>query len=339
MVYLKTTETCQLNCKHCFTNGINGAKVYFNPEKTIDWIKRLRLHYPSPDDSIHFEFHGGEPFLAPISHMRKVYDAVKDYWDRSSFGITSNFVFKLKDEHFSFIEECLGSRVGTSYDPVIRFENKKQLYLWEDNVRKLKERGYTVKLFVSITKDTIKFNPKYFLEYFKELQIDEVSFERLTHHGNANKHPDIFPTNKEIDKWYVDLHKTSEELGARDWFDNETLEVIYSKFETGFKKGGTFCRDCEQKLFTINATGTISGCPNAAPEEIYGHINDDIKTLINSPKRLHLIAEEAMRNPNCYNCEVFEFCGGDCHQLTWEGNICGAPKTLMRNIKRDLYGT
>ena len=27
-----------LNCKHCFTNGINGAKIYFNHKKTIDWI-------------------------------------------------------------------------------------------------------------------------------------------------------------------------------------------------------------------------------------------------------------------------------------------------------------
>ena len=27
VVYLKTTETCQLNCKHCFTNGINGRKI------------------------------------------------------------------------------------------------------------------------------------------------------------------------------------------------------------------------------------------------------------------------------------------------------------------------
>ena len=42
MFYIKTTETCQLNCKHCFTNGINGAKIYFNPIQTIDFIKKFR---------------------------------------------------------------------------------------------------------------------------------------------------------------------------------------------------------------------------------------------------------------------------------------------------------
>jgi MoaA/NifB/PqqE/SkfB family radical SAM enzyme len=38
MFYLKTTETCQLNCKHCFTSGINGKKIYFDPFKTIDFV-------------------------------------------------------------------------------------------------------------------------------------------------------------------------------------------------------------------------------------------------------------------------------------------------------------
>ena len=58
----------------------------------------------------------------------------------------------------------------------------------------------------------------------------------------------------------------------------------YDKFEKNFNKGGTFCRDCEEKLYTINADGTLSGCPNAAPEEQFGHINQDIKTHTNMNK-------------------------------------------------------
>ena len=77
MIYVKTTETCQLDCKHCFTNGINGAKIYFNPEKTADWVKRLHAEAYRPNDTIHYEFHGGEPFLAPISHMTKFYEETK----------------------------------------------------------------------------------------------------------------------------------------------------------------------------------------------------------------------------------------------------------------------
>jgi hypothetical protein len=42
--------------------------------------------------------------------------------------------------------------------------------------------------------------------------------------------------------------------------------------------------------------------------------------------------EEKSRNRACYSCPVFQYCGGDCHQLEWEGNVCGAPKTLMLHL-------
>ena len=90
-----------------------------------------------------------------------------------------------------------------------------------------------------------------------------MALERLTGNGNALLHPEIFPRNVDQDAWFLKMHQQSEEHGARDWFENEFLETIYDKFEKNFNKGGTFCRDCEEKLYTINADGTLSGCPNA----------------------------------------------------------------------------
>jgi len=336
MFYLKTTETCQLNCKHCFTNGINGKKIYFDHLKTIDFIKRFRQYFNKNTDTIHLEFHGGEPFLAPLSHMNKVYEECKDLWPSMSWGITSNLVFKLKDEHYQFIKGPLNNRIGTSWDPKIRFENDAQYNLWEKNVKDLLNRGVTIKLFISVTKDTIAMEPIDLLKWIKELGVQEISFERLTGNGNAKLHPEIFPKNIDQDKWFLKMHHQSKEFNCRDWFNNETLEVIYNKFETGFLKGGTFCRDCEQKIFTINADGTISGCPNSAPEFYFGTINNDIQSVVNNPIRLENIACEASRNPLCFSCEVFEFCGGDCHQLAWQENICGAPKSLMKELKKEI---
>jgi len=338
MIYVKTTETCQLNCKHCFTNGINGAKIYFNPEKTADWVKRLWAETYKENDTIHFEFHGGEPFLAPIPHMIKFYEETKDLWKQNSYGITSNLTLKLTDEHMDFIKGPLGNRIGTSWDPKIRFENDKQEKLWENNVRYLLEQGVIVKLFISITKDTINIEPIELLKWVKDLGVQEMALERLTGNGNALLHPEIFPTNLEQDAWFLKMHEQIEEHDARHWFENEFMETIYNKFETGFLKGGTFCRDCEEKLYTINADGSLSGCPNAAPEEQFGHIDDDIKSLINSPRRIKNIACERARDPRCFECPVFMYCGGDCHQLAWQGDICGAPKSLMKLLKAQKHG-
>ena len=331
MLYLKTTETCNLNCKHCFTNGTNGPKIYWNKNKVINWLRGFSNHI-SKDDTVHCEFHGGEPFLVDSCEMRDVWFFTKDYLPNVTYGATTNLVFKMYETHIGLIQDCFNNRIATSWDPKIRFENQKQYNLWHSNVKRLLKRGVTVKMNISVTQDTINIEPIVLLRWIRRLGVQEVSFERLTGNGSANKHPEIFPSNKDQDAWFLKLHQQSEKYGARKWFDNDFLENIYAKFETGFIRGGTFCRDCEEKIFTLNADGTIAGCPNSAPEQQFGNINMDIIELINNPVRIENIACERSRNPLCYSCDVFQYCGGDCHQLVWQDNVCGAPKSLMRKL-------
>lgn len=330
--YLKTTETCNLNCKHCFTNGRNGPKIYWNPKKISDWLKRFREEV-GPNHTAHMEFHGGEPFLVPVEQMYDVYSECQNLWENQTWGVTTNLVFKLKNEIIDFMKGPLKKTIATSWDPDIRFDNPRQYDLWRSNVKTLLEEGFDIKLFISVTQGTINIEPIELLEWIRELGVKEVSFERLTHNGNANLHPEIFPSNIEQDAWFLKMHEQSEEYGARKWFNNEFLENVYSKFEKGFNKAGTFCRDCEEKLFTINASGTISGCPNSAPEHIYGNIDQNVSNLLKDPKRIEIISCERHRDVRCYSCDVFEYCGGDCHQLAWQKDVCGAPKSLMYKLK------
>lgn len=332
MIYLKTTETCNLNCKHCFTSGTNGAKIYWDHIKVAAWIKQLQNKFPN-SPHVHLEFHGGEPFLADLDTMQYVYETCNGLWDNQSWGITTNLTFKLTDDQIRFIQGPLGNRVGTSWDPDIRFANPKQYDLWRKNVQTLIDLGVTIKLFISVTKGTVAMNPIDLLEWVKDLGVKELALERLTGNGNALLHPEIFPTNLEQDAWFLKMYHQVIEHDAREWLDNEFIESVLSKFESNFLGAGTFCRDCEEKLFTLNADGTVAGCPNSAPEDYYGHIDDTLENLLFGPKRLEVIACEKSRDSRCYNCEVFEYCGGDCHQLEWQDNVCGAPKSLMLHLK------
>jgi radical SAM protein with 4Fe4S-binding SPASM domain len=328
MIYLKTTETCNLNCKHCFTNGTNGAKIYWDHIKVTKWLQEFSK-ITNNSSHVHLEFHGGEPFLADIKSLQYVYDNCFDLWASQSWGITTNLVFKLDQEKIDFIQGPLGNRIGTSWDPDIRFSNPKQYDLWRKNIDTLISLGVDIKLFISVTKGTVNMEPIDLLEWVRDLGIKELALERLTMNGSALENLDIFPTNLEQDQWFLKMHHQILENDARDWFSNEFMETIYSKFEQGITSEGTFCRDCEEKLFTINADGSIAGCPNSAPEDKYAHIDDNIQDIFINEKRLHIMACEKSRDPRCYECPVFEYCGGDCHQLEWQDNICGAPKSLM----------
>ena len=256
MVYVKTTETCNLNCDHCFTSGTRGAKIYFNPDKVARWVNELKKQ--NPQLSGHFEFHGGEPFLAPVEDMERFYELTQEYWNGdATYGITSNLVIKLTEKRLAFLDEVCNKRMGTSWDPTIRFDNEKQRELFESNVKLLLDRGYTIKLFVSLTNDTIEMGPAKLMHYVKSLGVQEMALERITHDGNATLNP-VFPTNLALQQYFLDMHKFIKDNDARDWFDNEFMENVYSKFETGYTGAGTFCRDCEQKLFTINGDGSIA---------------------------------------------------------------------------------
>ena len=74
MIYVKTTETCNLNCYHCFTNGINGAKIYFNPDAVAKWCNELKELHPTM--TTHFEYHGGEPYLENVYNIMKIYKII-----------------------------------------------------------------------------------------------------------------------------------------------------------------------------------------------------------------------------------------------------------------------
>ena len=331
LIYLKTTETCNLNCRHCFTNGSNGNKIYWDHVGVANWLHRLKEAKPDADH-VHLEFHGGEPFLADISSLQYVYNNCREIWPNQSWGITTNLTFKLDQEKIDFIMGPLGARIGTSWDPDIRFSSPKQYDLWRKNVETLIALGAEIKLFVSVTNGTIAMEPIELLEWVRDIGVTELALERLTMNGSAKQNLDIFPSNLQQDAWFLKMHQQSEQYGARGWFDNEFLETIYSKFEKGVSAAGTFCRDCEEKLFTINADGTIAGCPNSAPELAFGNISMPIQELLHSPQRLENIACERSRDPRCYECAVFSKCGGDCHQLEWEDDVCGAPKSLMQSL-------
>lgn len=340
--YLKTTETCQLNCRHCFTSGSNGPKIYFKPKKVIDFFHRLRRDCPWVR-SMHVLFHGGEPLLAPLDDMWEAYHGTKDTFPKTSFGIQTNLVYSLTDEKLKFFKEVTPDTFGTSWDYDIRFGStapsgkyasvrSRQLKLWEDNVRKIVSEDIVSTMIVSISKKLVEeVEPVDIIQYAIDLGFEYILFERITGDGNAKENQGIFPGNVAQDAWLKKMwdqtieHKLYEKIG------NMLLSELATSVTYNMHVANR-CRNCESSLLTLNATGTISGCPNTAPIDHWGHIDQGIMEMLKSNKRMEVITCETERNPVCYECPAFSICNGDCHQLSWEGDMCAAPKSIFKSI-------
>lgn len=328
VIYVKTTDTCNLNCQHCFTSGRNGGKAKWDWEKTQNWVQDFLLQHP--DEHVHLELHGGEPFLVSLDTLESFVAPFRDD-ERVSIGATTNLVYKLTERHVAFIKDVMESRIGTSWDGGIRFENENQKQLWLKNVKRLRDEGVTIKLFVSVTSELVATPIDDFLSLMGEVAPHEIALERLTSNGNATQHDAIFPDNEQQDNWYLNLFKRYKS-GTYN-FEINTLDIIETRLQANLVKADTNCRNCEQNLVTINADGGLSGCPNAAMTNVYGNVDQSVETYLTSEGRISEIGKELDFHPNCLQCDVFDVCGGDCHRLSWQGNRCGGLKNLLRYLK------
>lgn len=347
MFYLKTTETCQLNCKHCFTNGTDGQKIFFNVNDTLDFFSRLAEVNPNVSGNI--SFHGGEPMLAPIENMDVVATEIKKMLPNIWWSITTNLTYKLTDEVKKFFTAHFkDTAIGTSWDLDIRFANNTQQQLWKDNLKWLIDNGFNVTLMVSISKNLTKMPIEDFFDFVESTGVKYLHLERITLDGNANYNHDIFPSNRELDQWFMDMWDAYEKQPKyRHLFSNEFLNSILTVIVNQLHSGCR-CRECEQKILTLNADGTIGGCPNSAPTKMFAKITDSLEDIFYNPQRMCNINDELTRSKHCWSCEVVDICNGDCHQLNWEtvdgmkisnpddyeDVVCPAPKTLMKHLKQ-----
>jgi radical SAM protein with 4Fe4S-binding SPASM domain len=327
-LYIKTSDTCNLNCDHCFTNGRSGSKVKWDPFKTAQWLKEYIAE--TNEENYLLILHGGEPMLADIDHLNWFYDEmVKD--PRVSFTINTNLTYKLTDKKLDFLKRI--GQVGTSWDYNIRFENEKQKKLWRKNVKILKDEGLPVGVSVSIDKQLVSCDIESLLTTMSLWDVNSIRLERLTPIGNIEKNDAIFPDNELVDNWFTKLIQIYEKKFRHAGLMISTLDSIIGKVKENVVKIDTNCRNCEQRITTISADGSLSGCPNSALVKKFGTIEESSKTYLESDGRMNEIVKELDFDVRCLTCDVFDLCGGDCHQLPWVDGRCGGIKNTLRYLK------
>jgi radical SAM protein with 4Fe4S-binding SPASM domain len=255
------------------------------------------------------------------------------------YGIQTNLVYGLTPERLQFFREVVGYRgIGTSWDADIRFGSSRpgtaeaELKLWEKNVRTLVAEGHELTLMVSLSRTLLeKFRPAQVIQYAIDLGFRFILFERITADGNAVSGQGVMPSNAMLDSWILQMFDETREHAFHRKIGNMFLDELTQSILSGVH-GGNRCRGCEQKLITIRADGSIAGCPNSASTERWGSIHEGPERILSSRGRVDAICTEKQRPMACLSCDLSRICNGDCYKLKWEGDLCAAPKSLMRRM-------
>ena len=176
MVYLKTTDTCNLHCDHCFTNGYNGKKGWFNVDATVDFFQRLKAWHPEYDNAL-ISFHGGEPLIAPTDLIFQAWDGIKDLWPNLWWSVQTNLTFPLTDDKVSVLDTICNKSWGTSYDKNIRWADINQELLWRSNVKRMADEGHDITVMVCLSGHVVNnMEPIEIIEDMASLGIKHINF-------------------------------------------------------------------------------------------------------------------------------------------------------------------
>ena len=304
---------------------------FFDENKTIEWLNKYIYTYSINERDILFSFHGGEPFLCDLKKMQTVIDVFPE----ASYDATSNLCFPLTEDKLGFIKRNFVDKYGngksyikTSWDYKIRFKDYRDLLLWETNVKTLLAEGVEVRVIICLTsKLIVNINPAHLLEYLLGLGLTDIHFERLT--ANTTSDKTLIPNYNLQDEWLLKFYEASKGKLTVDMF--EELKYACKGIFINCRK-----RSCMNDVITINANGTIGGCPNSAIGNYYTDITEEPIGICKNHKRMDLINTERTRAMGCYMCDLYKICNGDCHQLTWENGVCATPKKLIRRMKDEL---
>lgn len=348
LIYVHTADHCQLKCRHCFNFADKKPKTFFNVDKTVKWFEELYNFAPHVQKPS-INFFGGEPLLAPPQLMMEFMDRTKHLWKGNlRYMITSNLVMKLTEDKLQLLRRLDG--VSTSWDKDIRFEFPKQFELWKSNcIQLIKKEKIPLTLQVSLSKETIAMDVEEIYAMAKEIGFHDVQFEKLSLSGNLFDNYNIIPNNTDLDNWFMDMYHKYVKGKYYKNFSNAYLNSILSSMLYS-TRSGCRSRNCETKIFTINADGTIGNCPNNASYAKYqiGTLDDSIRGLMLNPQRRKNISCEAIPETRCLECPVYKICAGGCVRSTtemWKKDDpqCPEAKSLMKFLLKEnkvsLYNT
>jgi radical SAM protein with 4Fe4S-binding SPASM domain len=295
-VSFETTRTCNLRCRHCYSDS--GTQL--GDELTVEEIKALIDHLADMG-VLAITFTGGEPLMHP--HIFELMEYAKKkpltlLLFTNATLITPKVVEKLKELQIYKVNVSIDGPDSKTHD---RFRGvdgafKKTIR----GVNLLREAGIAVQTSISVTKLNYK-KVKETLHLVKDLGITSFKLWPITFSGRPG-HKNMFVTPEEFREVMEALREFEfEELGKKK---KEIFEYSKKRENCGIGSG----------TLAIKSNGVVTPCPAFGDDVSLGNVRThSVADIWNNSLLLNeLRAMSVYKTEVCKDCTFAAVCKGGC---------------------------
>lgn len=357
ILYLLTTDVCNLDCSYCFVEGGIPEDYDFTKMDTATAYEGLDLFAEALSDSEGVEepqviFYGGEPFLN-FEVMRDAFDYIEELKDAGRLprntSITINTNGTLIDEKIaSELSQVKNLNLAISLDGPREVHNECRRYhegggSYDDIMESyelLREEGVGVGFCCTISRynvDNLEEIARWFVE---EMDAESMGFNIM-----------------------IDTEQSKPERGELEGYAEKTSRKIINCFEyfrergiyedrimrkvKAFTEGNIYYRDCAGcgEQLVVSPDEMVGVCQGyCGSKDNFVELSKDLDPL-NHPLWERWRHRSPLYMPQCRDCIALSVCGGGCpfsadnnYGSIWEldQGFCVHAKTTVKYLLKDL---
>lgn len=320
-LHLLYTNTCNLNCIHCFSKTLSERKqnemTFDDKVKILDEMKKIGI--------CEILIGGGEPFVKDdiydfIFECNKRDIVVKIFTNGLLFA-KGNFD-KILNADIAYLAISVDGTTNEEYAVTRGIEG---LDTVKDVIKKLKREKCRYPILVSTTINHFNCkNPQEYLDFMMETGADRLKIRATKPNGNINENRDVMiAPDKYLDflvkiqSLYNLFYKNKFKLDItwgdfRLYFDEETQEIKVLPADLPYEQYGCVAG---KTAMCINADGIGTPC-GFLPDDLQPGIEDNVikKSILEVWQQGTIFTRlrHIEGNSECINCEEYTLCRGGC---------------------------
>ena len=316
---IKLAKQCNLRCTYCYEYRELANRQRMSLDAIARMFENIARHVAAHAcEFVSFVWHGGEPFMIPLSYYDEIRELQESYFPKAlqvHNAVQTNLTI-MTERHLDYLKSgAFFSGLGVSFDVHgdQRVDTRGQLKtgLVLNNLQKLIDAGISFGAIAVLARNTLP-HVKEIYRFYDRLGIEcrfipffKTSFaEQIADH--AVSHGELVDALKTLfDEWMI-----SETATAVDPIDEY---IDYAVAYTTGQRDRRYNKQTDEYAFVVELDGGIWGHGEAYESELkYGNLIDEpFADILKSPGRRRAIDNAQRRiDAHCRHCPYYGACPG-----------------------------